>query len=46
MLSRDCAGCSQLRICSARFRRVVRSEKVYCPDGTAHLVDSDMGARQ
>lgn len=39
MLSRDCDGCSQLKGCSKRFSKVKKGEKVYCPDGTAHLVD-------
>jgi hypothetical protein len=39
MLSRDCDGCSQLKVCSKRFRSVGKGEKVYCSDGTAHLVD-------
>jgi predicted SprT family Zn-dependent metalloprotease len=39
MLSRDCDGCAQLHICSKRYRNVTRGEKVYCQDGTAHLVD-------
>jgi hypothetical protein len=39
MLSRDCDGCSQLRTCSQRYRKVMKGEKVYCPDGTVHLVD-------
>lgn len=39
MLSRDCDGCSQLRVCHKRYERVTKGEKVYCPDGTAHLVD-------
>jgi hypothetical protein len=39
MLSRDCDGCSQLRICSKRFKNVSKGEKVYCSDGTLHLVD-------
>jgi hypothetical protein len=39
MLSRDCDGCSQLKVCSKRFQIVTRGEKVYCSDGTAHLVD-------
>jgi hypothetical protein len=38
-LSRDCDGCSQLRECSLRYRKVMKGEKVYCPDGTARLVD-------
>ena len=39
MLSRDCGGCSQLKTCSRRYRIVSKGEKVYCSDGTAHLVD-------
>ena len=39
MLSRDCDGCAQIKICSKRYQAVGRGEKVYCPDGTAHLVD-------
>jgi hypothetical protein len=39
MLSRDCDGCSQLKACSKRYRKVAKGEKVYCLDGTAHLVD-------
>ncbi|MCW4009571.1 MAG: hypothetical protein NWF05_02995 [Candidatus Bathyarchaeota archaeon] len=39
MLSRDCDGCSQMKACSKRYRNVGKSEKVYCADGTAHLVD-------
>jgi hypothetical protein len=39
MLSRDCDGCSQLKACGKRYRKVVVGGKVYCPDGTAHLVD-------
>ena len=41
MLSRDCDGCAQLKMCSRRFRAVSKGEKVYCQDGTAHLVDED-----
>jgi len=41
MLSRDCNGCArQLVECRRRFSKVSVGEKVYCPDGTAHLVDS------
>jgi hypothetical protein len=40
LLSRDCDGCSQMIACNQRFRKVMNGEKVYCPDGTAHLVDS------
>ena len=39
MLSRDCDGCSQLKACNKRYVKVAKGEKVYCPDGTAHLVD-------
>jgi len=39
MLSRDCDGCSQLKACNKRYRKVANGGKVYCPDGTAHLVD-------
>ena len=39
MLSRDCDGCSQYRICNERHTKVMKGEKVYCHDGTAHLVD-------
>ncbi|HTY74184.1 MAG TPA: hypothetical protein VMD05_01300 [Candidatus Nanoarchaeia archaeon] len=41
MLSRDCDGCPTLRACSKRYRSVSKGEKVYCSDGTAHLVDCD-----
>ena len=41
MLSRDCDGCSQFKTCSKRYRKVEKGEKVYCPDGTAHLVDQE-----
>ncbi|MGA3291498.1 MAG: hypothetical protein ABSD42_14815 [Candidatus Bathyarchaeia archaeon] len=41
MLSKDCDGCSkQLHECKSRYCLVTIGEKVYCPDGTAHLVDS------
>src|SRR5271157_5629799 len=40
LLSRDCGGCSQKKVCLQRYRKVQKGEKVYCPDGTAHLVDS------
>ena len=39
MLSRDCDGCSQHKACNKRYIKVAKGEKVYCPDGTAHLVD-------
>ena len=41
MLSRNCDGCSQQRSCRIRFDKVVKGEKVYCADGTAHLVDQE-----
>ena len=41
MLSRDCDGCSQLRICSRRYKKVGKGDRVHCLDGTAHLVDED-----
>jgi hypothetical protein len=41
MLSRDCDGCSQLKACNKRYGKVSKGEKVYCPDGTAHLVDEE-----
>jgi hypothetical protein len=41
MLSRDCDGCSRMMLeCKQRFGKVNVGEKVFCPDGTAHLVDS------
>lgn len=39
MLSRDCDGCSKLKECSQRYKKAVKGDKVYCPDGTAHLID-------
>ncbi|MCW4004722.1 MAG: hypothetical protein NWE95_12505 [Candidatus Bathyarchaeota archaeon] len=41
VLSRDCDGCSLQHMCSERYRLVGKNEKVYCPDGTAHLVDQN-----
>ena len=41
MLSRDCDGCSQLKPCSQRYKMARKGEKVYCSDGTAHLIDQD-----
>jgi hypothetical protein len=43
MLSRDCDGCSQFKACSKRYSKVGKGGKVYCPDGTAHLVDEETG---
>ncbi len=28
--------------CSVRYSKVGKGEKVYCPDGTAHLVDENV----
>jgi hypothetical protein len=39
MLSRDCDGCSQMHACAKRFALAGLNDKVYCPDGTAHLID-------
>jgi hypothetical protein len=39
LLSRDCDGCPLLRECSQRYQKVKKGEKVYCPDGTVHLID-------
>jgi hypothetical protein len=39
MLSRDCDGCSQMRECNRRYVIVEKGNCVYCPDGTAHLID-------
>jgi hypothetical protein len=41
MLSRDCDGCSQHRSCRVRYDKVSKGQKVYCPDGTVHLVDQE-----
>jgi hypothetical protein len=40
MISRDCDGCSNLKECSYRYQKASLGDKVYCPDGTAHLIDS------
>ncbi|MCW3994652.1 MAG: hypothetical protein NWE98_00695 [Candidatus Bathyarchaeota archaeon] len=40
MLSRDCDGCFQLKECSKRYQKATIGDKVYCPDGTAHLIDN------
>ena len=42
MLSRDCDGCSQMKACSKRYQKVVKGGKVFCPDGTVHLVDKEL----
>jgi hypothetical protein len=41
VLSKDCEGCSlQQTACKRRFGKAQVWDKVYCPDGTAHLIDS------
>ena len=40
VLSRDCDGCGNRQPDAKRFRTVKVGERVYCPDGTPHLVDS------
>ena len=40
VLSRDCDGCERASKCKIRYKQVIIGEKVYCPDGTSHLVDS------
>jgi len=40
MLSRDCDGCTMLKECSVRYKKTLKGDKVYCPDGTAHLIDN------
>jgi len=42
VLSRDCDGCSQMKACSKRYSKVGKGGKVYCPNGTAHLVDENV----
>jgi len=39
VLSRDCDGCGQMQPCRRRYYIVEKGDRVYCPDGTAHLVD-------
>jgi len=45
VLSQNCSGCSQMRACKIRFRQVdgIVHRRVYCPDGTVHLVDCPDG---
>ncbi len=40
MLSKDCDGCECQPDCKRRFAQAKVGDKVYCPDGTAHLIDS------
>jgi hypothetical protein len=30
-----------MKACSKRYSKVGKGEKVYCPNGTAHLVDEE-----
>ncbi|MDX1813496.1 MAG: hypothetical protein R3319_01775 [Candidatus Bathyarchaeia archaeon] len=30
-----------MKVCVTRYRKVGKGGKVYCPDGTAHLVDEE-----
>ncbi len=40
MLSKDCDGCGRMLFeCKQRFKQAQTGDKVYCPDGTAHLID-------
>ncbi len=39
MLSRDCDGCSAFKECSKRYSKAKVGDKVYCADGTVHLID-------
>jgi len=39
MLSKNCNGCSQRKLCDTRFIQVKKNEFVYCPDGSRQLVD-------
>lgn len=39
MLSRDCGGCTAYKECSKRYRKAKVGDKVYCADGTVHLID-------
>jgi hypothetical protein len=41
MLSKDCGNCISMRWCMIRYKTVVKGERVFCADGTAHLVDQD-----
>jgi len=41
MLSRDCDGCSHMQLeCKQRYGKANVGDKVYCPDGTVHLIDA------
>jgi radical SAM superfamily enzyme len=31
-----------MKECNKRYRKVGKGGKVYCPDGTAHLVDEEV----
>lgn len=43
MLSRDCDGCESMKECKKRYQKAHKGDKVYCADGTAHLIDDDLG---
>lgn len=38
MLSGDCEDCGQLELCSKKCSKAVKGERIYCSDGTAHIV--------
>ncbi|MGD0071762.1 MAG: hypothetical protein ABSB71_09420 [Candidatus Bathyarchaeia archaeon] len=40
MISRDCDGCEIQRDCMMRFRLAIKGDKVSCPNGEVHLIDS------
>ncbi len=39
MLSRDCDGCSGMEKCKLYYFALRKGDKVFCPDGTIHLID-------
>lgn len=41
MISRDCDACEQLYLCKKRYEKAVKFDKIFCPDGTAHLIDEE-----
>lgn len=43
MLSRNCDGCTQRKLCQKRFITVEKGDFVYCPDGSRQLVDINNG---
>jgi hypothetical protein len=42
MLSKHCDDCATLKECSKRCKKAAKGEKIYCADGTAHLVDDSV----